>query len=152
MKRFLKILAWLIGLLFLLILAGLVAAQSPKVQTALARKVTERLQERFPADISISLLTIRPFDALVIEDLLLKDPQPYVAGMDTVIYAHNLTAKFSLRGLFSGGGIHVRRLKLSGGVFNLGYEPDEASPDGERMNLYRVLGLEDSDSDEPSTC
>ena len=151
MKRFLKILAWLIGLLFLLILAGLVAAQSPKVQTALARKVTERLQERFPADISISLLTIRPFDALVIEDLLLKDPQPYVAGMDTVIYAHNLTAKFSLRGLFSGGGIHVRRLKLSGGVFNLGYEPDEASPDGERMNLYRVLGLEDSDSDEPST-
>ena len=151
MKRFFKILAWLAGLLFLLILAGLVAAQSPKVQTFLARKATEKLQERFAADISISLLTVRPFDALVIEDLILKDPHPYVEGMDTVIHVQNLTAKFSLKGLFSGGGINVRRLKLSGGVFNLGYEPDEASPDGERMCLYRLLGLEESQDDEPSS-
>ena len=145
MRRFLKILVWLIGLLILLLLAGLVAVQSPKVQTFLARKATEKLQERFPADISISLLTVRPFDALVVEDLLLKDPRPYVRGMDTVIYVRNLTAKFSLRGLFSGGGANVRRLKLSGGVFNLGYEPGDEATGREIMNLYRVLALEDSD-------
>ncbi len=151
MRRFLKILAWFAGLLLLLVLAGLVAAQSPKVQTYLARKATEKLQERFPADISISLLTVRPFDALVIEDLLLKDPQPYIESMDTVIYVHNLTAKFSLRGLFSGDGIHVGRLKLRGGIFNLGYEPDDNAPDGTRMTLYRVLGLQESEKDEPSS-
>ena len=150
MKRFLKILAWLVGFLFLLLLAGLVVVQSPRVQTALARKATEKLQKRFPADISISLLTVRPFDALVIEDLLLKDPNPYVEGMDTVAYVHNLTAKFSLSGLFSGEGAHVRRLKLSGGVFNLGCEPSADSTDDPAMNLYRVLGLTNSeDSDEP---
>ena len=147
MRRVLKILAWLLGFVILLLLAGMVAIQSPKVQTALAQWAAGKLEDRLPAQVSIGLLTVRPFDALVLEDVLLKDPQPYIAGMDTVIYVKNLTAKFSLKGLLSDG-VHVRRLKLNGGQFNLGYEPSQDSPSGTAMNLYRVLGLTESDSED----
>ncbi len=142
MRRFLKILAWVLGFLLLLLLAGMVVVQSPKVQTALARMVTGRLEKSLPADVSVGRLTVRPFDALVLEDVLLKDPNPYVEGMDTVAYVRNLTAKFSLSGLFRKDGVHVRRLKLDGGRFNLTFEP----PDGSTMNIYRVLGIEDKES------
>ena len=150
MKRVLKILAWLLGLFFLLLLAGIVAIQSPFIQTKLADWVTGKLEERIPAQVSFGLLTVRPFDALVLEDVLIADPTPYVQGMDTVIHVRNLTAKFSLSGLFSGNGAQVRKLKLDGGQFNLGYEPDEQDIDGMIMNLYRVLGLEEKGSDKAS--
>ena len=140
MRRLLKILAWLLGFVILLLLAGMVAIQSPKIQTTLARWVVEKLEDRLPAQVEIGNLTVRPFDAIVLEDILLKDPHPYEPNLDTVIYVKNLTAKFSLGGLLRGKMAHVKRLKLDGGQFNLIYEPDSARLDGKVMNLYRVLG------------
>ena len=49
MRRLLKILAWLLGFVILLFLAGLVAIQSPKIQTTLARWVAEKREDRLPA-------------------------------------------------------------------------------------------------------
>ena len=63
MRRVVKILAWLLGLFFLLILAGLVAIQSPRVQTFITNQVVERLRDRIDADLDIGLVTLRPFDA-----------------------------------------------------------------------------------------
>ena len=140
MRRLLKILVWLLGFVILLLLAGMVAIQSPKIQTTLARWVAGKLEDRLPAQVEIGNLTLRPFDALVLEDILLKDPHPYEPSLDTVIYVKNLTAKFSLGGLLRGKMAHVKRLKLDGGQFNLIYEPDSTALDGKVMNLYRVLG------------
>ena len=147
MKRVLKISAWLLGLLFLLILAGLVAIQSPRVQTFLAEQVVAQLQDRIDADLDIGLVTLRPFDAVVLHDIVMKDPAPVVGGMDTVACIKNLTVKFNLMGLFRDSGVHVRRLKLDGGVFNLSVEPDMDSPNGSTMNMYRVLGIASEQSD-----
>ena len=148
MRRVLKILAWLLAFIILLFLGGMVAIQSPKIQTALVQWAAGKLEQSFPADVTIGKLTVRPFDALLLEDVLLKDPQPYNPGMDTVIYVKNLTAKFSLQGLTGSGGIRIKRLKLDGGVFNLGYEPDPESLDGIAMNLYRVLNISESNNDD----
>ncbi len=147
MKRVLKISAWLLGLLFLLILAGLVAIQSPRVQTFLAEQVVAQLQDRIDADLDIGLVTLRPFDAVVLHDIVMKDPAPVVGGMDTVACIKNLTVKFNLMGLFRDSGVHVRRLKLDGGVFNLSVEPDMDSPNGSTMNMYRVLGIASEQND-----
>ena len=137
MRRLLKILVWLLGFVILLLLAGMVAIQSPKIQTTLARWVAGKLEDRLPAQVEIGNLTVRPFDAIVLEDILLKDPHPYEPALDTVIYVKNLTAKFSLGGLLRGNMAHVKRLKLDGGQFNLIYEPDSAQLDGKVMNLKR---------------
>lgn len=143
MRRFLKISAWLLGFLILLLMGGMVAVQSPRIQTALAQYAAKRLEKSLPAEVSIGRLTVRPFDALVLEDVLLKDPQACIEGMDTVAYVRNLTAKFSLGGLLRKGAAHVGRLKLDGGQFNLGFEP----PDGSTMNIMRVLGIGESKSE-----
>ena len=150
MRRVLKILAWLLGLLLLLMLAGIVALQSPRVQTFITGQVVERLRDRLDADFDIGLVTLRPFDAVVLQNIIMKDPAPVVSGMDTIACIDNLTVKFSLMGLLQDKGIHVRRLKLSGGVFNLSVEPDPDSPTGSTMNLYRVLRIKPKPSGEPS--
>ena len=150
MRRVVKILAWLLGLFFLLILAGLVAIQSPRVQTFITNQVVERLRDRIDADLDIGLVTLRPFDAIVLHDIVLKDPAPVVSGMDTLGRIDNLTVKFNLMGLFRDSGVHVRRLKLDGGVFNLSIEPDEESPIGSTMNLYRVFRIHPKESEESS--
>lgn len=149
MRRAVKILAWLLGLFFLLILAGLVAIQSPRVQTFITAKVVERLRDKIDADLDIGLVTLRPFDAIVLHDIVMKDSAPVVRGMDTLGRIDNLTVKFNLMGLFRDSGVHVRRLKLDGGVFNLSIEPDAESPIGTTMNLFRVLRIPPKDNDEP---
>lgn len=150
MKRLIRIIIWLVAFVFLLLLGGLVAIQSPAVQTRLTQWATVRIEKKIPAQFDISLLTIRPFDAVVLEDVLLIDPHPYIPGMDTVAYIHNLKAKFSLRGLLSNDGIQVKRISLDGGQFNLGYEPNPHDTSDAIMNLIRVLGLPtDKTKDEP---
>ena len=51
MKRGLKITVWILGLLAILLLAGLVAIQSPAVQTYLGKQVIARLQKNMDATI-----------------------------------------------------------------------------------------------------
>ena len=144
MKKALKISAWVIGLILLLLAAALIALQSPKVQTALGRRVVQRLQKDMDATIDFKLVSVRPFDAVVVEDAVLLDNNPYVAGMDTILYVKSLSAKFSLRGLLHGSGIHVSRLKLEGGCYNLALEPDPDRPNHVYTNIQRALRLSHS--------
>ena len=102
MKKALKITAWVLALILLLLAAALVALQSPKVQTALGKRVVQRLEKKLDATIDFKLVSVRPFDAIVLEDVLLKDNDPYIPAMDTILYVKSLSAKFSLRGLYDG--------------------------------------------------
>ena len=139
MKRVLKILGWLLSFIILLILAGVVALQSPRVQTLLAEYAVNRVKDKFDADVSFSRISLRPFDAIVLKDVLVIDRAPVVEGMDTVLQANNLSIRFSLRGLLSGGSVNVKRMRLEGGGFNLAFEG--AGEEGDYLNIYRVLRL-----------
>lgn len=139
MKRLLKILGWLLSLVILLFLAGVVALQAPIVQTLVAEYAVNRVKDKFDADVSFSRISLRPFDAIVLKDVLVIDRAPVVEGMDTVLQVNNLSVRFSLRGLLSGGSVNVKRMRLEGGGFNLAFEGADENAD--YLNIYRVLRL-----------
>lgn len=141
MKKAFHIIARCIGLLLILLLAGLVAIQSPRVQTWIGRQVIERLKGASDARISFSEITVRPFDAIVLRDLLVEDPAPAVEGMDTLAYIRSLSAKFSIKGLFKGSGLYLNRLQIDGGCFHYGVETDSLAPNGSSANYRRIFGL-----------
>ena len=119
MRKGLKITAWILGLLAILLLAGLVAIQSPAVQTDLGKRIVGIIQKDADASIEFGDISIRPLEAIILKDLVVRDTKPAIPDMDTILYVDNLSVKFSLRGLINGNGIHVSRLRLIGGGFNL---------------------------------
>ncbi len=141
MNKALKITGRVLALILVLLAAALVALQSSKVQTALGKRIVRQIEKDTDATIDFKLVSVRPFDALVLEDVLLLDKQPYVSGMDTILFVKSLTAKFSLRGLLQGSGIHVSRAKLEGGCYNLALEPDPDRPGHIYTNIQRALRM-----------
>ena len=151
MKKGLRITLWVLAVLLLLLLLGLVAIQSPRVQTALARKAVASLSEKIDGDIHVGRIAVKPFDAIVLQDVFVTDRQPYADGrinsQDTLLSIDNLSARFSLKGLLHKERISVSRLRLDGGSFNLVIEPGK----GERptTNLERVFRLKEPDPNKP---
>ena len=149
MKKALRILAWILALLVLLLLAGLVAVQSPRVQTALGNKLIGKVQEKMDADIRFRMLTLRPFDALVLDDVVIVDREPRLEGMDTLAYVGSLSAKFSPWGLLRGQGAYLSHARMEDVLFQLAIEPDSLSAKGTRTNLQRIFRLPEKDPDKP---
>lgn len=151
MKKGLRITLWVLALLLLLLLLGVIAIQSPRVQTALAKKAVASLSKKIDGDISIGSIAVKPFDAVVLQDVVVTDRNPYKDGritpQDTLLSVGNLSARFSLKGLLNKERISVSKLKMDGGAFYLVIEPGK---DGETTtNIERILRLTDSDPDKP---
>ncbi len=149
MKKGLKITVWILALLAVLLLAGLVAIQSPVVQTAVGKRIVERIQKGTDATIRFKDISIRPTEAILLEGLVVLDNKPLIPGMDTILFVDNLSVKFSLRGLINGNGAYVRRLRLSGGGFNLVMEPHPTIPGKSVINLMRAFGKLPAEDKEP---
>ena len=152
MKKGLRITVWILAAILILLLALIVAVQSPRVQTALARKAVSVLSDKIDGDIQVGHISVRPFDAVTLEDVVILDRAPYSDGTfapkDTLLRVGNLSARFSLKGLLHKERISVSRLKLKDGEFNLVIEPGgpgEKSKD----NLSRILRLAKSDPNKP---
>ena len=153
MKKGLKITVWILTLLAVLLLAGLVAIQSPAIQTALGKRIIGHFEKGTDATIRYKSISIRPTEAILLQGLVVLDNNPYLPGMDTLLYVDNLSVKFSLRGLFNGKGANVSRLRLSGGGFNLVMEPHPYKPGRSAINLLRAFGTlsaEEKESEPPS--
>ncbi len=152
MRKGLKITFWILGLLAVLLLAGLVALQSPAVQTALGRRIVGILQKDSDASIEFKDISVRPLEAILLKDLVVRDNRPALPELDTILYVDNLSVKFSLRGLINGKGAYVSRLRLAGGGFNLVMEPDPDKPERTVTNLERAFGLisEKTEKTEPT--
>ncbi len=93
-----------------LIVAALIAVQSPKVQTFLAEKALHSLENSIDGRISIGKIHIDPFKAVVIKDLAVIDNHPYrdSAGMmatDTLFRARYVSATFGIKTLINDGSI-----------------------------------------------
>ncbi|MBQ9888782.1 MAG: translocation/assembly module TamB domain-containing protein [Bacteroidales bacterium] len=142
MKKFLHITAFTAGLILLLFCAGIVAVQSPAVQTRMANAVVKKLQKNMDGRITFTRLHIKPFNALVLKDVVVTDNSPATAPdgsrIDTVFTADNIIATFSLKGLLDKGGLHIRRAFISNGSLSL-------AGDERGMNLQRMFGLKKND-------
>ena len=152
MKKGLRITLWILAVLLLLLLLGLVAIQSPRVQTALARKAISAYADKIDGDVHVGSIAVKPFDAVVLQDVVVTDRHPYSDGritpQDTLLTIENLSAKFSLKGLLHKERVSVSRLRLDGGSFNLVIEPGSGQKEV-TTNLQRVFRLKDSDPNKP---
>ena len=131
MKRFLKISGLVIAIIMTTIIACGVLLMSPPVQSALARKALDILQEKIDGKVSFSSFTIRPFDAIVVNDFVLTDNNPYVnqeltylAKADTVVRVGTLSVSFNAIGMLFGEPAMVKDLRVKDGEFFLVNEPD----------------------------
>ena len=151
MKKGLKITRWVLMAIVLVLLAGVVAIQSPKVQTALGRRAVAMLQGRLDGDIIFGEVSVRPFDAVVLKDVVILDRHPFeeegLPRQDTLLRAGDLSARFSLKGIIRSNTLSVTRLNLEHAAFNLVIEPRSDRP-GSQTNLQRVFQLT-SDPDKP---
>lgn len=147
-RKILKIF-WLFTLAVIVLLASaLLLLQTTAVQTYLAEKVTEALSgEAIDARITFGKLHLKPFNTLVIRDLVVTDPYPASLGeetaSDTLFTSEYIAARFTLKGLtdkcLSINSAFVRNARM-----NLVLEDGEHStnltrmfriPEGQRRNV-----------------
>ena len=131
-----------------LIVAALIAVQSPKVQTFLAEKALHSLENSIDGRISIGKIHIDPFKAVVIKDLAVIDNHPYrdSAGMmatDTLFRARYVSATFGIKTLINDGTIGLSSAKVTDGLFFLVIEPGDstAADTSGTVNLKRIFRL-----------
>ena len=147
MRKALHIGMRVLAVLVLLLLAGLVAIQSPRVQTWLGRKVLEKVQAQLDARISVGAVSVQPFEAITLSEVLVMDTQPFVEQMDTLLHAGALSAKFSLGSLLGGGAAYLSHVRLENGHMQLVIEPDSLDSNGSRTNLQRMFRIPEEDPD-----
>lgn len=132
------------GLLAVLLMAFLVAIQTPFVQTRLSKLALNQLAAIMEGRVQYDELKVMTSGVLVIRNLKLVDSAPYTedingrgwAPADTVFRAKSITATFSLEGLFRKEGLHLGRVTVEDGYFHLTSEPGEYS-----NNLSRIFRL-----------
>ena len=157
MKKALRIIGYLIAAVLLILLSSLVVLQSPKVQTALGKKIVSSLGDKIDGKIEFESIKILPFNAINIEGVRVTDSAPYsdTAGtrglpvVDTLIKAGSLSATLSLKGLFNKTGVHIKRLKASDLEFNLTIEPSDSSKNKTTTNLERIFRLKNDKESKP---
>ena len=125
----------------------LAAMQSPRLQSWVGAKVVEKLRDRMDADITFNMVSIRPFEAITLDDVTVIDRNPAFPGADTVATIGSLGAKFSILGLLSGSGAYLSHARLDNSSFFLVIEPDSLG--GSVTNLQRIFRMTSSKKDDP---
>ena len=148
MKKAPRILLKVLAGLLIVFLAALAAMQSPKVQSCAGAKVVEKLKDKIDADITFDMVSIRPFEAITLDNVAVLDRNPVVPGADTIASVGSLAAKFSVMGLLDGSGAYLSHVRLEDAGFFLVSEPDSTNGKG-TTNLQRVFRLKSSDDDTP---
>ena len=83
LRRFLKLILTIFGILFFLLLTTFLVLKSSKVQTYLTRKVSSYLSKEYNTVVSAGNVNLSLFDGLVLKDLYVEDRQK-----DTLLYIH----------------------------------------------------------------
>ncbi|MCC5935652.1 MAG: translocation/assembly module TamB [Lunatimonas sp.] len=125
-SKVLKILAWLVGVLLLLVIALLLFLRSPWGQDIVVQKVVAYASEKTNTRISVQRLFLTFRGDVYLEGLYIEDQQG-----DTLVYSKSLETGLKIRPLLSTGAIHVSRLNWEGlhaqvvrdeqGVFNFDF-------------------------------
>ena len=133
-------------------LAGILIIQVPQVQTAVAEKVTEVLSEKLDGEITVEKIHLRPFNTLVLKNLLILDKNPArspvdstLRQIDTFFRAEYIIAKFSLDGLTDKESIRIRSAYIGNAQMNLVLE-DLVLNDGSidnYDNLSRIFRIKE---------
>ncbi len=132
------------GLLVVLLMAALVAIQTPYVQTRLSKIALNQLAAIMDGRVQYDELKVMTSGVLVIRNIKLVDTAPYTedingrgwAPVDTVFRAKQITATFSIPGLLRRQGLHIGRVTVEDAFFHFAMEPGEYG-----NNLSRIFHL-----------
>lgn len=136
------------------IIAGILTIQLPQVQTFVAGKVVDKLDDRLDADIVFEKIHLKPFTTLVLKNIKIIDRNPQANAadalaepVDTFFRADYIIAKFTIQGLFRQEGIHLDKAYINGAQMNLVIEDKEDEGDGDTStdNLSRIFRLKKPD-------
>lgn len=107
----------------------------------------ERVKESTGLDIDFGSISLKPFNAIVIKDAVLMDPDPYRAdgfvAQDTIAHIGSAVASFSLRGLLDGSGIYVGDVHVQNALFSYVIEDRPEYPESS-SNIGRIIHTESS--------
>ncbi len=149
-KKALKILRYTLIAIIAFLFAVALTIQLPAVQTFIADKVVEILDDKLDADINFEKIHLRPFRTLVLKNIEIIDRNPAADAadpsavlVDTFFRAEYITATFSLDGLIRQEGIHLDKVNISNAQMNLVLEDKEDEGDGDTSsdNLSRIFRL-----------
>ncbi len=149
-KRTLKIFWLTFVAVTALLFAGILAIQLPQVQTYVAGKVVDRLDDKLDGDIHFEKIHLKPFTTLVLKKVAIIDrnPQkcaadPLAEPVDTFFRADYIIARFTLQGLFRNDCLHLDKAYINGAQMNLVIEDKEDCGDGHTQtdNLSRIFRL-----------
>ena len=137
------------GFFVVLLMAIVVAIQTPSVQTKITSKVAQSLEQSFGALIKYDKLSIMPSGALLIENAVIIDQDPCTldphnrgfAPVDTLFCADRITATFTLSTLMGENGLRLGRVNVEGGFFHLCIENTVDT----LTNVQSIFRLEKSD-------
>ncbi len=124
--------------------------QLPKVQTFVAGKVVQVLDQKLDADIRFEKVHLRPFRTLVLKNVEIIDRNPVHDALnpssvpvDTFFRAEYITATFTLESLIKQEGVHFGEVTVSNAQMNLVLEDKENIGDGDIKtdNLSRIFRL-----------
>ncbi len=152
-KKILKIFWFTALAIAVLIYAGILLMQTPRVQTFMTRLAAEFVSDNFiDADIRLGKILIKPFNTIILRNVTVVDRNPYLVDpdtlsikediekfrkigntpVDTLFSARDIVVGFSLRGLL-GGSMEFDRAYISNAVFNLVLEDGKSSTNLTRM-------------------
>lgn len=136
-KRVLKIIWKVIASIAASVLALALLTQAPPVQTFAVRRVLAALEGSIPGKIEFSQIHLRPFNAVVLKDVVILDPAPDTLRgevLDTMASARTISATFSLKGLARKEGLRLSKARVTDGQFMI------VSDSGD-SNLKRVFNF-----------
>ena len=140
-----NIVSAVLGLLFVALLAGVMAIQSPSVQKRIADKFLSKFTQHLDGRVSFSSVKVMPSGSILLKDLTIIDTNPYIdhdtlrahPPVDTLFYGKTVAATFTLKGLLSDEGLHLSRLSLDNAIFHLTDNP----PGPAKSNIQRMFNL-----------
>lgn len=151
MKKVLKITGIILGVILLLTGGAMIALQSSTVQKKIADIALEKLGGKFDGDLSIGSIRVLPFSTVIIRDAVITDREPFVwrhdstlSQLDTFAFVGYAAVKLSLRSIFRGEGVVMKRAIVRNAEFNLSIEPNlDTLYDRKGVtNLERIFNLE----------
>ena len=85
-KKILKIFWFTALAIAVLIYAGILLMQTPRVQTFMTRLAAEFVSDNFiDADIRLGKILIKPFNTIILRNVTVVDRNPYLVDPDTLI-------------------------------------------------------------------
>lgn len=137
------------GFFVVLLMAIVVAIQTPSVQTKITNKAAQYIDKHFGALIEYDRLSVMPSGALLIENAVIIDKDPCTldphnrgfAPVDTLFLADRITATFSLKTLMGENGLRLGRVNIEGGFFHLCIENTKDT----LTNVQSIFHLKKSD-------